>query len=146
MEGLFKQDVGIFKKVRNVLLAFMFILAWSYTVDGVIEKVTGEVVGNGARPTPYYLLFVCLLGPLVEEATYRYAPIEIAKERGIKKLLPIIVLSSIVFGLAHGYGMISILMQGVMGFVFSIVYIRNGDSFLSSFATHSLWNFSLLFL
>jgi membrane protease YdiL (CAAX protease family) len=90
--------------------------------------------------------FACIWAPLWEEAAFRYAPITIAKNFGPQFLFPVIIISSVLFGWGHGSGPVSLLIQGVGGFLFSLLYIKNGFSYKSSVTAHFLWNLSLMFL
>lgn len=88
--------------------------------------------------------FACIVAPFAEEVLFR-VPLRVFKSVKNKDMLPwAAAFSSIIFGLMH-QGSLSLLIQGVMGFVFTIVYIRNGYSYLSSVFLHFLWNTSLFF-
>ena len=98
---------------------------------------------------------VCVLAPLWEEAVFRFGPFGVARALEIAAtqktsgylprtmcLFPMMVLSSIIFGLIHG-GVINIMFQGVGGFFMAWVMIKSG--YWSAVLTHSLWNFMLMF-
>lgn len=99
------------------------------------------------------LFYSCLIAPFTEEILFRAGPLQLIKSINFrsesskaKMIFLTVIFSSIVFGWMHGYGWESVLKQGVMGLVFSIVYIRTGYSYLSAVTLHSLWNITCLFL
>jgi len=94
--------------------------------------------------TPQHAIFYSIVfAPLWEELAYRYGPIEIAKKLGKETLLPIMVMSSCIFGWGHYNNPESVLLQGSIGFILSVVYVRNG--LLWSMALHSLYNITMSF-
>jgi len=97
----------------------------------------------GAGWTMFFMAVV--FAPIWEEAVFRYFPLSIAKGLPSKYTWPIVVVSSIVFGLLHG-SIINILIQGVGGFLLAGVYIQNGWSYKSSVCYHFLWNGMVCFL
>jgi len=62
--------------------------------------------------------------------------------KGTGFILPVILLSSVVFGQAHGHT-INIMIQGVGGIVFSWLMLKSG--YWSAVVAHSMWNFMLMF-
>ena len=62
--------------------------------------------------------------------------------RGTGFILPVILLSSVVFGQAHG-NTINIMVQGVGGVVFSWLMLKCG--YWPAVIAHSMWNFMLMF-
>ena len=97
-------------------------------------------------PFLYEIFMACILAPLWEELAFRHAPGLIAKGMGKQFLLPIIIISSALFGWGHHHGAESILRQGVMGLLFFWVYIKNGYSYWSSTIVHAAWNTTLFFV
>lgn len=137
------------EKFANIVKAFFFCL---FYICG-IQLILNTLYPYSSRTDSYtsyrvpiiYSLFIgCIVAPLWEEFCYRYVPITLANKIGgalnIDILFPIVILSSALFGWGHGQGQESILRQGVMGMVFSWVYIKNGYSIKSSIALHSFWN------
>jgi len=95
--------------------------------------------------TPNYIFRCCVFAPLWEELAFRHAPILIAKEFGIRRfLLPVLIISSILFGYLHG-GPENVLIQGIYGFIFACVYVKNDFSYRSSVIIHSMWNIFVTF-
>lgn len=99
------------------------------------------------------IFYSCLIAPFAEEILFRVGPLQLIKSVNFrseaskaKMIFLTVIFSSIVFGWMHGYGWESVIKQGVMGLIFSIVYIRTGYSYLSTVTLHSLWNITCLFL
>jgi len=97
--------------------------------------------------TPF-LLFVCAL---IEEIVFRFLPLHIVIDRkwSLSKILLVAAVMSVVFGIAHG-GIFFILIQGVFGFVCSIMFLKCGGLEKRYFkavavttTVHFLWNGAL---
>lgn len=127
-------------RIKNIFLAFVFLFVWVGIASFIYSYVYG---GSLAQEIDFKsaLLGGCMITPLWEELYYRFVPISIGKALGQAFILPAVVLSSISFGFAHGNPpLYHLLVQGVMGVVFSWVYIKNRYSYWSSVLLHSLWN------
>ncbi|MEK7192260.1 MAG: CPBP family glutamic-type intramembrane protease [Patescibacteria group bacterium] len=80
---------------------------------------------NSANPLALLLFF-----PLAffEEIVFRYLPLGIAisifQKQKLGALLRISAISSISFGLAHGFYLESLYLQGVAGFIYSLFFIK----------------------
>lgn len=139
-------------KIFNILAAFGINLLWIIFIQFLLNYMYGYNVFQIGPffPPPPSSLFIffsaCIFAPFFEEALFRYAPISIVRSYGEKKILPMIVITSAIFGWVHGHGMYSILVQGVGGFILSCLYIKNNYSYLSSVAAHFLWNLSVIYL
>ncbi len=120
-------------KIINILIGFTVILVWCTLISHFIGYLSSSTIKSA-------LFFTCVLAPLWEELAFRVIPITIANTLDTRLLVPVILLSSILFGWGHGQGSISLLLQGVMGVVFSILYIKNNYSYWSVVALHSMWN------
>ena len=97
------------------------------------------------QPKLYQKIFqACIFAPLWEEALFRHFPFQILKvfPHREKLLWPVILGTSFIFGYMHGHSY-NVGMQGLVGVVFAHVYIRNGYSYWSSVALHSLYNLTL---
>lgn len=126
-------------KTMNVVIGLAIIYLWVGIMNKFLQVL--ELISfAGLTLSINNFVFACILAPLWEEAAFRYAPITIAKKFGKDYLLPVIVISSIIFGWLHGHGVYSLIFQGVMGLVLSWVYIKNNYSYWSSVALHSAWN------
>lgn len=62
--------------------------------------------------------------------------------KGTGFILPVMLLSSVVFGLAHG-NVMNIMFQGVGGFIFAWLMIKGG--YFTAVMAHFMWNFMLMF-
>lgn len=143
-----------FGKLRNIGFVFALELIYLSIVIFLLKQIDPSDLDNfiHAYSLPHVIdanaigmiFFACVWAPIWEEAAFRYAPITIAKNFGPQFLLPVIILSSVLFGWGHGSGPISLLIQGVGGFLFSLLYIKNGFSYKSSVAAHFLWNAFLI--
>lgn len=146
---LFKRQAKTFKgKVTNILLGWLFCFVYITFIFTLLEGLyKGKFplqLGYDEPSRLYVFFFSCIWAPLWEEAAFRVAPIAIAKHFNRNALMiPVVILSSVLFGWGHGMGPISLLIQGVMGLVFATVYIKNGYSYWSSVTLHFLWNFFL---
>lgn len=146
-----KKSIGWKEKANVVLSTYVVNLLWIVALIFLLSAVfgTGNAMGflRSGIGASYNLLpeffMSCLFAPLWEELAFRYVPITIARNAGHKYILPIVVGSSIFFGVLHG-GVINILIQGVGGILMSYVYIKNGYCYWSSTAYHFLWNAMLV--
>ena len=143
-------------KVINILIGYFILFIWIYLADKLINFLDPPPTAlfdssspDDTTPSKIALLseffFAVILAPLWEELAFRHAPALIAKALGEKLLMPIIIISSIIFGWEHGHGPESLLLQGVMGFIFFSVYVKNNYSYWSSVTLHSLWNGVIFF-
>jgi len=123
-------------KTKNVAFGFLIILLWAT----VFSAVWGLMSQQGFYYSPGKEFFLsCLWAPVWEEAVFRWAPLEIGKKLGKEFIMPVIIISSAIFGWAHGMGPVSLLVQGMMGMVKSWVYLKN-NSYVSVVILHALWN------
>lgn len=153
LDYLLKPETNKIGKVANVIGALGICLLWVIILKFVLNNIAGvHIIGQfglfdlGPQPSKLYqFVDMCVIPPLWEELCWRFVPISIGlylakKFNDYNILIPIIIGSSINFGWGHGNGEISVLLQGVMGFVFACVYIKNGFSYWSSVTVHFLWN------
>lgn len=98
-------------------------------------------------------IFSLLIKAAEEEAIYRFLPLVLAIERwgNSKKVLIVVSIASVVFGLRHGHAA-NCLLQGVAGFIFSITFLKFGGlnkkylkAYTASVVTHALVLSSLKF-
>lgn len=130
-------------RAKNVALGFMVCLLWVSLVVTFLRQMPRQFSISQAGFT---FFFTCLLAPLWEELAFRHGPLQIAKKAGEEYVLPLVVISSAWFGWMHGNGSVSILIQGVTGFIIAMVYIKNGFHYWSGVFLHFLWNFFLAFI
>lgn len=147
-----KQQTSLLGKLKIVVLGFVVVAAWTYTIIPILDFFYGEPTfpsGNHSIDLKYYLFFVCLLVPLIEELKFRILPLTFARffDEGTDRLLwPTILATSLWFGFAHGRGIISLCVQGVHGVVFAYVYIKTNRTYWCSALLHAMYNVSCLYL
>lgn len=128
-------------------LGAMILYTWLYSIThvkvdiGIFDRLFNQFQMTFQSKFGMFL-FMCVLAPLAEEAIFRYFPLQIAKKLGDDYLLPIMIVSSVIFGYMHG-SVLNVVCQGVIGFILSIVYVRNNYSYWSSVLLHSFLNLSL---
>lgn len=124
-------------KIRNLIIGFASMCGWAYFYKwlvGVIWNWDTQLYD----PTGPFALFSSLVqAPLIEELIFRYAPLQFVK--GTPHVLPMMIISSAIFGWLHG-GFINVMMQGVTGFCFAVVYVKNGYHYWSAVLLHAAWN------
>ncbi len=147
-----KKLTNLTNKLSYISLGFLFTIIWIALIKEILPLLLSYNIFTGGFTYTKLGLFVfaCIIAPLWEEAAFRHAPLQLAKsfkeKLDIDLVIPIVILSSMIFGWGHGNQAVSIIIQGVGGFVLSAVYIKTKYSYWSSVFTHFLWNFSLLFL
>lgn len=141
------------QKLLTIFGAAFALVLWLFLFNKIILPKFGTwnpFNGTFERSRFGEFFFGVIFAPLWEELAWRYAPITLAqqlkKHCNLDLLWPIVIISSIHFGWGHGYGPISLLMQGIGGFALSYVYIKNGFSYWSSVAMHALWNLTVIFI
>lgn len=143
-ELLEDQAVSVREKIQNVCVALVAVIIWVICIDKVIGIL--HTPAQFGSPTYFDLLGVMLFAPLWEELAFRVGPFFLVRIFGKNLLVPVFIMSCIVFGWLHGYGIISLLIQGVCGIALAWVYVKNGFSYWSSVALHALYNtFCVLF-
>lgn len=145
---LFAWSINIF----YILIAFSF-LTWMFDVDSVTSWIQSTCFTSSYSLDTISLLYgnfaaffmACIFAPIWEEAAFRFFPIQLAKSSKDKAkiLLPIVIISSIVFGICHG-SIINIMIQGAGGFILAWVALKNND-FWSSVIAHAIWNWMIMF-
>lgn len=132
-------------RIVNIILGLLIIIGWVSIVAHVLPLITGDprsVSDHGFSLS--FLFFACILAPITEEMVFRVLPLTLARKLDDKVIVATVLASSIIFGWAHRNGAYSIMFQGVMGFVFACVYIKNGYNYWSSVALHALWNLTCM--
>ena len=130
-------------KLKNVLYCFSVMLIWNnfwYFIFKNLFPYEVDII-QFAKTLTWEFLMSCIFAPLFEEMLFRVVPITIAKNLGRHYIFPVILGSSILFGYAHGINSISLMFQGVGGFILSILYIKNGFCYFSVVLLHFMWNF-----
>lgn len=133
-------------KIKNVVVAYVIMVIWVFSIVAFLQYLIDPTTQFRPQPPLKFTFFMsCIFAPAWEELLFRYVPVKIAKGFDPKFLLPVVILSSAIFGWGHGAGPVSLLIQGVMGFILACVYLKNG-SLIYSIILHSAWNISCLFL
>jgi membrane protease YdiL (CAAX protease family) len=102
--------------------------------------------GDGPMQPIELFIRACVIAPLWEEMAFRYVPLQLAKGFGEEKFsLPMIVCSSVFFGIIHG-GPGNIFVQGIAGLCLSAVYIKSNYSLWTNMTLHGLWNTFVMFI
>lgn len=144
---------SFFGRAANVFAGFGFSVFWIPIIAFIINYFRLPIHPHQASLNPLELNLVfysVIIAPLWEELAFRVGPLMLTRRiaRGLNDngiLLAGVIISSAIFGWMHNDGANSILMQGVMGFVMALVYIRNGFNYWSSVIVHALWNYSIIF-
>lgn len=136
MKKFFKSN---FDKIKTLFSIFGLNLIWIVFIVTFIDKVVY------VNPIMVTFFMSCIFAPLWEELLFRYVPIQIvnASNNASKLMLPVVIGSSILFGLAHG-GPLNILTQGVGGLFLSYLYIKY-ESYWLNVLSHALWNFFVVY-
>ena len=146
MKTLFENpELTLMGRIKNILLGLFAIIIWVPVVSQLLSLLSGiPRMPFEIEFSLEYLFTACLIAPLTEEVIFRLLPLTFVQNQKKDIILTTVIASSVLFGWAHGHGYISILYQGVMGFVFACVYIKNGYNYWSSVILHSLWNLTCL--
>lgn len=155
-----RHEHSLFGNIKNVSAAYAICLLWtiliisflrivlSMTIDEIKGLLSTQILNTGVGAMTFRSI---VLAPIWEEACFRGTILKMSiglEQRDSGSLLdtnfvlPAMILSSIVFGLAHG-GVLNILTQGVTGFVLSWVMMKSGYKW--AVLTHAMWNFMLMF-
>jgi len=130
MRYLGNTSTGLVDKLKNILFVFVVYAVYIFGYNEAMQSmVAAGVIG---------LFYTLIFAPALEELVFRVAPIGLVKDRP-ELMFPTIILSSALFGWLHG-GPENWLVQGVFGFILSLVYLKNGRSYLSVVFLHFMWN------
>lgn len=146
-------------RIKLVCMLFVANIAWALLMDKFLGYLWPEMFAHYgsffqsyqffASPTPpfrYEFFMACIAAPLWEELAFRVAPYKIAQRFGKEYLIPVVILSTMLFGWGHGAGTISLMFQGFGGLFLTYAYIKSGYSYWSSVALHFTWNFGCTLL
>lgn len=146
---LFTPALTLEDKFKNVVmglcvaLTYVGLLTIGLKALGMYPFPSGRGWGFNLK---YYIIFACVLTPLWEELAFRWFPLKIARLLGKDYIIPIMVVSTLIFGWGHGRGIYSLLFQGVVGMIICITYVKNNYSYWSVVAMHSMYNAFALFI
>jgi membrane protease YdiL (CAAX protease family) len=136
-------------KIKNIIIGYFLCLIWIIFIS-YLYNILGhyEIIEESEQSDSFYysIFLVCIWAPIWEEALYRYGPLTIAKNIDNQHVIPVAIIASCIFGWGHGESHEGVLVQGVLGLIFSIVYIKNNFCYFSSVLLHSLYNTTLVIL
>lgn len=128
-------------KIKNLVFCFVIMFLW---IHGIIAFL--NYLNTPFALTPQVSFFLsCIVTPAAEELYFRAAPLTIASHLNKKLITPVVIFTSLWFGYAHGQGSVSILIQGVGGFVLAWLYLKN-KSIIWPILLHAAWNTYSMFL
>lgn len=140
------------EKLSTVMVVLAATVLWVLGIDKLIRWIWGIDWYFNGTDVAENLFYACICAPIFEELLYRHAPLQVLKQytdqntaKGLNLTTLTVLVSSVIFGLIHGKGYNSILMQGFVGLGFAIVYLRNGYSYWSAVLCHSLYNLTWMF-
>ncbi len=131
-----------------ILLAFVFEIGSSVFIEPFVETLTGdksdfsafEALKGNLVNTAVMLAVGWIVGGFLEEMFFRgYLVQEVGRLLGGKTIGYIlgVIVSSIVFGLSHFYqGPTGMIMTGLMGLFFGILYLFNGRNIWLNILVH----------
>jgi membrane protease YdiL (CAAX protease family) len=129
--------------MKNKLTIVIVILLAVFALQTIwvqLVRIFWDILYSMSGNLQMFLLSVVLC-PIAEEVLWRYTPLELAKKYFPQSIVPIVIASSILFGLAHDNPFpFNILVQGFLGVTFSFVYMTLGLRY--SIFCHALWNLS----
>ncbi len=142
---------GIVEKLANISVAIgvslFTIITFCFAFKVLLGENTPLPTFNHPIPEFKYLIFLCIFPPIFEELIFRHIPAQILKKTEIfqQNKWWFVLVSGVIFGWLHG-SYYNIFCQGVAGIAFGWVYIKNGYSYYSAVASHSLYNFLVGFI
>lgn len=138
-----KLSFGQFVKYFFVSIAVLYI---SNTISGIINLVIGiirgKLIDNPVQDIVVNsnivvnILYICLLGPIVEEIIFRKILLDKLRKFGD---LPAILLTGIAFGLTH-MNLAQLLYATTLGIIFAYITIRT-NTVIYSMILHIMINF-----
>lgn len=137
------------KNLKIISFAFVACVSWAIFAGYLLNFLGYQSVFYEApvyyAPFWYSAFMACIWAPLWEEAAFRYAPIKFAKAFNPNTVWPTVLMSSAIFGWLHGGRPEGVMIQGVLGLIFSFTYLKTG-SIWCSIILHCLYNSFLTFL
>lgn len=149
MKFLFQYNTSILTKARNIALGLVMCICWFFVISTLIKFIspppiiTFQLINSPPPPFLYILFFSWIAAPITEQLAFCHGPLTLVKDREPKKILALSFIMCYIFGILHGgHGVVK---QGVLGAIFTGVYIKNGYCYWSSVIIHSLWNVYVYF-
>lgn len=141
-----KVRIGIKYAKIGILVAFIGTVTQNVLgYFNLIDKALPIILEENLRDWHTIILILItaiVLAPIIEESLFRLLPIGIVfliwgKENKFI-LWPVIIISSVIFGWVHGSWQ-NILIQGSVGIVFSMAFLKGG--YISAVVAHAVYNF-----
>ncbi len=139
---VFLHDLPLYLFIPLILI---FNLTISIILSFIGINLNGEKIFESKSFTSM-LLLACIIAPLLETLLFQYLPIELFKKRALARIL----LSSVLFSIAHPYNFYYMLVMFFMGISFATAYSVQRKKHNRTYAfstvciTHCLWNFFVL--
>lgn len=143
------QNLSPIKFIIAMVISTFLILIPYLPIAFLYEKYIGPMGGADAiKALPGFkqFMYASIICPLLETFFYQYCPIELLRDVKIFKgnKVIIIIISALLFGLAHTYSYLYVLFAFILGLVFAYsyyVYIeRDFSPFWIVFWIHSIRN------
>lgn len=133
------------RNLKYIGLGLLLCMVWAFSNTVFLTFLNHQGFIQNSSIDWYYVFFACIWAPFWEELFFRWAPIQLAIRIDRRKyLLPLVVLSSVFFGMHHGATLQEgVFLQGVLGLILSYVYIKTKNIWCSMLV-HSLYNTSLV--
>lgn len=144
LKWLSKPAPTLLDKVMFGFAGFALSLVWFFFLIHFLDYIHAQRFGD--HPEYWVIFFACIFAPLWEELAFRVIPMQYAKNLGPQYIIPTLFLSSLIFGWGHGQGPISLLIQGVGGFILGVAYIKTNYNYWVPVAMHSAWNIWAIFI
>ena len=128
------------KNIIFILISAVVLIVLNYLISSLFESLDVEmnnqdtITGLMDNYKVLMIIAVTLFAPLAEEFVYRYSLSSI-----IKNDILFIIISSIIFGLMHGIGIVTTVYV-LMGAILAIVYLKTDKNIASSTIVHILNN------
>jgi membrane protease YdiL (CAAX protease family) len=109
--------------VYALLAKFVYVLTFGLYIATTFSEA--PVTGIAGKEITLSLYGFVIVGSILEEILFRYLPLRIIEDYNLKKtfVIPIGIISSVVFGYIHGFVISAVLIQGVTGLIsFSLGY------------------------
>ena len=133
-------------KIINILAYLAAAIIWVEFFDFFMQTLHGMQVFSFRKPGVYEYFMVLAFAPVWEEYVFRHVPLKLANKFNDQDITWfIIIITSVILGVVHG-GVRNIFIQGVVGFMSALLYLRNGNSYWSSVVFHAMYNFYVIAL
>lgn len=128
------------KQLAIIVVASIVVTAVNWGLTNLITKFDATMTNQDFAVTlvdnykVMAIIAVCICAPIVEELVYRYSISTI-----IKNDIAFLIVSSLIFGLVHGIGIVTIVYV-FLGACFAICYLKTGKNVVASSIIHIINN------